>query len=61
MALSDKLYREESNKCKEAGGAQDDLSDKEDDNEDIDKDEDNDRGDKASNAELVAAAAEEQT
>ncbi len=35
MAASDESYREESNKCKEAGGAQDDLSD-EDDNEDKD-------------------------
>ncbi len=30
MAAPDKSYREESNKCKEARGAQDDLSDEED-------------------------------
>ncbi len=61
MALLDKLYREESNKCKEAGGAQDDLSDKEDNNKDINEDKDDNRDDEASNAEPVAAAAEEQT
>jgi hypothetical protein len=55
------LYREESNKCKEAGWAQDDLSDDEDDNEDIKEDEDDDRDNKTSNAELVVAAAEERT
>jgi hypothetical protein len=61
MALSDELYREESNKCKEAGGAQDDLSNKEDNNEDIDEDKDDNRDDKASNTKFIAAAAEEQT
>jgi hypothetical protein len=61
MALLDKSYREESNRCKEAGGAQDNLSNKEDDNKDINEDEDNNRDDKASNAKLVAIAAEEQT
>jgi hypothetical protein len=40
MALLDKLYREESNKCKEAGGAQYNLSDEKDDNKDINKDKD---------------------
>jgi hypothetical protein len=61
MALSDELYREESNKCKEAGGAQDNLSNEEDNNKDIGEDKDDDRDNKASNAELVAVAAEEQT
>jgi hypothetical protein len=61
MALLNKLYREESNRCKEAGGAQDNLSDKEDGNKDIDEDKDDDRDDEASNAKLVAVAAEERT
>jgi hypothetical protein len=61
MALSDKLYREESNRCKENGGAQDDLSNEEDNNKDINEDEDNNRNNKASNAKLVAVAAEERT
>ncbi len=56
MALLDELYREESNRCKEAGGAQDDLSDEEDDDEDIDKNKDDDQDDKASNVKLVAVA-----
>jgi hypothetical protein len=55
------LYREESNKCKEAGGAQDDLSNEEDDDKDNDKDEDNNQDDEASNAKLVAVATEERT
>ncbi len=58
-ALSNKLYREESNKCKEARRAQDDLSNKKDDNKDINKDKDNDWDNKASKSELVATAAEE--
>ncbi len=45
MASWDKSYREESNRCKEAGGAQDDLSDKEDNDKDINKDEDDDQDD----------------
>ena len=61
MALLDELYREESNKCKEAGGAQDDLSNEEDDDKDNDKDEDNNQDDEASNAKLVAVATEERT
>jgi hypothetical protein len=61
MASSDKLYREESNKCKEDGGAQDDLSNEKEDNEDINKDKDNDRDGEASNAKLVAVATEEWT
>jgi hypothetical protein len=61
MALSDKLYREESNKCKEAGGAQDDLFDKEDNDKDINEDKDNHRDDKASVAKLIAVPAEERT
>jgi hypothetical protein len=61
MASLDKSYREESNRCKEAGGAQDDLSKEEDDGKDIDEDEDDDRDDKASNAKLVAVATEERT
>jgi hypothetical protein len=61
IALLDKSYREESNRCKEAGGAQDNLSDEKEDNEDINEDKDNNRDNKASNAELVAVAAEEQT
>jgi hypothetical protein len=40
VAASDESYREESSKCKEAGGAQDNLSDK-DDNEDEDNGLDN--------------------
>jgi hypothetical protein len=61
MALSDGSYREESNKCKEAGGVQDNLSDKEDDNKDINEDKDDNRDNKASDTELVAVAAEEWT
>jgi hypothetical protein len=61
MALSDKSYREESNKCKEAGGAQDGLPDKVDDDKDIHENKDGDREDEASNAELVAATVEDRT
>ncbi len=61
MALSDESYREESNRCKEAEGAQDDLFNEEDDDEDINRDKDNYRDNKASNAKLVAIATEEQT
>ena len=59
MALSDESYREESNRCKEAGGVQDNLSDEEEDNKDIDKEKDDDRDEEASNAELITASAEE--
>jgi hypothetical protein len=59
MATSDESYREESNRCKEAGGVQDNLSDEEEDNKDIDKEKDDDRDEEASNAELITASAKE--
>jgi hypothetical protein len=49
----DESCREESNKFKEAGGAQDDLSHEEDD----DGDDDDDLDDKVSNTALVAVTA----
>ncbi len=61
MALLDESYREESNKCKEARGAQDDLSNEEDEDKDINKDKDNDQDNEASNTELVTVATEERT
>jgi hypothetical protein len=61
MALSDKLYREESKKCKEAGGAQENLSNEEDNNDDIVEEEVDDQEDKAGNAEVISASAEERT
>ncbi len=59
MASSDELYREESNRCIEAGGVQDNLSDEEEDNKDIDEEKDDDQDEEASNAELITASAEE--
>ncbi len=43
------------------GGAQNNLSDEEDNDEDINEDEVDDRDDKASNAKLVTVAAEKRT
>jgi hypothetical protein len=61
MASSDESYREESNKCKEAGGVQDNLFNEEEDNKDIGKEKDDDWDKEASNAELITASAEERT
>ena len=50
------MCREESNKFKEAGGAQDDLSHEEDDDRDNAVDDDDDLDNMVSNATLVAVA-----
>ncbi len=55
------MCREESNKFKEAGGVQDNLSYEDEDDKDNNGDDNDDLDDKVSDAALIAVAAEEWT